>query len=467
MCQLSQPQSSKPPLKPILAEDFMDRIQVDLIDMQETPDGEYKFIGHFMDHFSKFHVLFPLKSKTAVEVAKMLEERVLAYLGTPSIFHSDNGREFVDVLIRQLFGTWGGDVTFVNGRPRHSQSQGLVERGNRVVEDQLRKFKAEHGSTNFSWVSWLPRVMVSLNVARSEPVKDSPYRLVFGRHPPKNILPGLQQVITEEELQEHHNSSIRDQIHSDLSREPLCESLLKNDLADTIRSDHTPVASQPMEPANCYPIPPPRQLPIPTPCRHLGAAPQQLSPTMPAPQQLSLTMPAPQKPSPTMPAPQQLSRPVPAPSRRQRLCLPPSSHRRTCQSPSSHRQTCQSPSSHRQTCQSPSSHRQTCQSPSSHRRTCQSPSSHRRTCQSPSSHRQTCQSPSSHRQTCQSPSSHRQTCQSPSSHRRTCQSPSSHRRTCPSTSSHHRTCHSPSSHLRTCQSPSSHRRTCQSPSSHH
>jgi len=29
-----------------------------------------------MDLFSKFHVLFPLKSKTAREVAQLLEERV-------------------------------------------------------------------------------------------------------------------------------------------------------------------------------------------------------------------------------------------------------------------------------------------------------------------------------------------------------------------------------------------------------
>ena len=40
-------------------------------------------------------MLFPLKSKTAEEESYMLQERVLAYLGPPKIFHSDNGREFV------------------------------------------------------------------------------------------------------------------------------------------------------------------------------------------------------------------------------------------------------------------------------------------------------------------------------------------------------------------------------------
>ena len=80
-----------------------------------------------------YYVLFLLKQKTADEVATLLEERVLAYFGPPKIFHSDNGREFVIQVIRALFSSWGGHTTFINGRPRHSQSQGLVERGNRVV----------------------------------------------------------------------------------------------------------------------------------------------------------------------------------------------------------------------------------------------------------------------------------------------------------------------------------------------
>ena len=50
----------------------------------------------------------------------MIEERVLAYVGPPHIFHSDNGREFVNQLLHSLLETWSsGNVTFVNGRPRH------------------------------------------------------------------------------------------------------------------------------------------------------------------------------------------------------------------------------------------------------------------------------------------------------------------------------------------------------------
>ena len=52
-CQLQQPKKAKPPLHPIIAQDFMERIQIDLIDMRHTPDGEFHYIGHFTDHMKK------------------------------------------------------------------------------------------------------------------------------------------------------------------------------------------------------------------------------------------------------------------------------------------------------------------------------------------------------------------------------------------------------------------------------
>ena len=70
----------------------MSRGQVDLIDMQSQPDGEFKFILNYQDHFSKFCILRPLKHKTASSVAKVLVE-IFSLMGPPTILQSDNGRE--------------------------------------------------------------------------------------------------------------------------------------------------------------------------------------------------------------------------------------------------------------------------------------------------------------------------------------------------------------------------------------
>ena len=79
-----------------------------------------------MDHWSKFHVLFPLARKSAAEVGLNLQNLVFSYLGTPRILHSDNGREFVNEIVSDVAKSWPGKVTIVNGRPRHPQSQGLM-----------------------------------------------------------------------------------------------------------------------------------------------------------------------------------------------------------------------------------------------------------------------------------------------------------------------------------------------------
>ena len=68
-----------------------------------------------------------------------IQDHVFAYLGLSLIFHSDNGREFINEVLQRLFEDWGGDTIFVNGCPKHSQSQGCVEHGNRAVQNKIGK----------------------------------------------------------------------------------------------------------------------------------------------------------------------------------------------------------------------------------------------------------------------------------------------------------------------------------------
>ena len=165
-CQLQQPQRTKPQLKPIIEDSFLNRFQLDLIDMRHSPDGDYKYICHCMDHFTKFHIIYPLKKKSADEVAAKFRDRVLGYFGAPKRFHSDNGKEFVNQVLHKLLDKWNPDVTVINGRPRHSQSQGLVERGNREVEKKLTNMKNEAGITGdkYPWASWLSECMFNMNM---------------------------------------------------------------------------------------------------------------------------------------------------------------------------------------------------------------------------------------------------------------------------------------------------------------
>lgn len=86
-------------VKPILATYFNERGQVDLVDLQTLPDGDFKWIMHYQDHLSKYHFLRPLTNKTAQQVADNLI-RIFTDFGAPSILQSDNGREFTVNVIK-------------------------------------------------------------------------------------------------------------------------------------------------------------------------------------------------------------------------------------------------------------------------------------------------------------------------------------------------------------------------------
>ena len=56
----------------------------------DLSDGPYEWVGHMIDHFSKYHILFPLRTKEAPEVALNLIKDAFRYFGLPYILQSDN-----------------------------------------------------------------------------------------------------------------------------------------------------------------------------------------------------------------------------------------------------------------------------------------------------------------------------------------------------------------------------------------
>ncbi|CAG8657109.1 7947_t:CDS:2, partial [Diversispora eburnea] len=124
--------------KPIIAKNFLSRIQMDLIDLSFDPDEEFKYVCHVRDHFTRFSWARALTSKRPIEVASFLFDLFHSIGLSPTILQSDNGKEFVAQVIKELIELWPS-VTIINGWPRHPQSQGLVERANGILEQKLDK----------------------------------------------------------------------------------------------------------------------------------------------------------------------------------------------------------------------------------------------------------------------------------------------------------------------------------------
>ena len=124
--------------------------------MLAKPGPPYKYICHVVDHFTKFRCLFPLINKCAKEFSKGLMEEVLSIFGLATILYSDNGKEFVSDIIKAILLFWPGQCNSVHGNPGHSQSQGVVEQGNRTIELMISARETDINKCN--WSRWLPEV---------------------------------------------------------------------------------------------------------------------------------------------------------------------------------------------------------------------------------------------------------------------------------------------------------------------
>ncbi|KFY75310.1 hypothetical protein V499_04706 [Pseudogymnoascus sp. VKM F-103] len=158
---------------PIISGRAWERVQIDLIDMRHEPSGQYKWILHIKDHFSKYTQLYPLKSKHAEPIAECFAQFIAAFL-PPKIMQADNGKEFKGALLL-LLRKYG--IQVVNGAPRSPQTQGLVEQANGVVENKLRAWKMDHGSTE--WKDGLLEVTLAMNTQIHSTIGCAPAELLF------------------------------------------------------------------------------------------------------------------------------------------------------------------------------------------------------------------------------------------------------------------------------------------------
>jgi hypothetical protein len=108
-------------------------------------------------------------------------------------------------VINQLVSRWPS-CKIVNGRPRHQQSQGSVERSNQDVENMLRAWLKYNNSTNWSlgcyFVQWQKNPpAIGLSNVRT------PYKALFGVDFPVGLfstdLPTetVREITTEEDLE--------------------------------------------------------------------------------------------------------------------------------------------------------------------------------------------------------------------------------------------------------------------------
>ena len=152
-----------------------ERVAMDLLDVSVISAKGYKYIVVVCDYFTKYTEAYPLKDKTARSVADALMDVWLPRYGFPLFLHSDQGKEFDNVMIHKLSELLGTVKTKTT--PYHPRSDGLVERFNRTLLAMLAMFVSQEHD---NWDDLLPFMMLAYNTTVHTSTGFTPYRLVFG-----------------------------------------------------------------------------------------------------------------------------------------------------------------------------------------------------------------------------------------------------------------------------------------------
>ena len=179
VCRLNRPSRTRPPLEYTVVSRLFERVQIDLIDMRHEPDGQFKWIYHMKDHWSRFCRLVPATSRTADEIAKHAARWIYTY-GPPETLQSDNSSEF-KAAVEHLLEAHG--IKVEHGPP---QVRGLMEQANGVVQSRLAMWKTETGSSE--WVKALPIIQMGINSTKHSATLKTPYEIVFGRKMVTSVL---------------------------------------------------------------------------------------------------------------------------------------------------------------------------------------------------------------------------------------------------------------------------------------
>lgn len=192
-------------------------VSTDLMGPFPRSTSGHRFILVVVDYFSKFTLIFPLRTATAKKVAQLMEDNVFMLFGVPEFLRSDNGGQYKSKDFENLLKTY--NITFLTN-PLYHPAPNFTERYNRIIKTMIRSFITGNQK---HWDQHLSKLACALRTAKSEVTKNTPYFINFGYEMITNGNNFKQdrkkQILTQDishSSQEHTNFKSSDENHTDV-----------------------------------------------------------------------------------------------------------------------------------------------------------------------------------------------------------------------------------------------------------
>ena len=134
-----------------------------------------RYVLVVIDYFSKWPEVYAIPNQEARTVAEVFANNWVCRYGVPLELHSDQGRNFESAVFQEMCELYG--IKKTRTTPLHPQSDGMVERFNRTLEEYLRKVVSAHQK---DWDQHIPKFLLAYRSTVHNTTSLSPAKVLFG-----------------------------------------------------------------------------------------------------------------------------------------------------------------------------------------------------------------------------------------------------------------------------------------------
>ena len=164
------------PLINIKAGHPLQRVAIHIVGPTPRSTSGHEWLLVVSDHFTKFAQAFPVKTTSAVTLAKKVMDEYICRFGCFEGSHSDQGANVDGAVFKGLCDLIEAAKTRTT--LYHLHGDGQVERLNKSLVNILSKLISDHRR---DWVDFLPKAVLSYNTSVHESTGFTPYWLMLSR----------------------------------------------------------------------------------------------------------------------------------------------------------------------------------------------------------------------------------------------------------------------------------------------
>src|SRR5437764_4199734 len=162
-------------LYPIKIGEPFERIGIDFVGpLERTKEGN-KYILVVTDYLTKWPEARAMKEATAKNVVEFIYKEIICRHGCPRVILSDRGTHFRNEIVDGLCEKF--KIKHKLSSPYHPQTNGLVERFNRTLCEELAKVIKEEDE----WDRYIESVLFAYRTNKYNTTKRTPFFMVYGR----------------------------------------------------------------------------------------------------------------------------------------------------------------------------------------------------------------------------------------------------------------------------------------------